>query len=306
MGRRGAASAIRRTAATLAWLIGLLTGLGLAQSPAWALPQEALTPAAIKEFEQKLDTARAAQSVVAGRVVCFEQQDAALVKERDADQRRLGELVTHRRDLEAQTAQQREAYEGFRRLYDEERTRYDQIRQELDRLLAYRAAKEHALRECKRQFGPFGFMCDLSKEIGEITGLIQRNDNEINVAYRRIQDAEAGMTQANENYRQSAEALARTQEDTARTEREIRAAEASISRLQATLAVLRPEVHDNKVLLDEFADALREAKGVGRAPGARRVRTLAAQVDEATRKSDAVLAHAKTILTEQQFATCFR
>jgi len=304
--RSGAVATIRRTAATLAWLIGLLTGFGLGESPAWAAPQEVLTPAAIAEFEQKLSTARAAQAVVAGRVICLEQKDAALVRERDADQRRLGELVAHRRELEATTARQREEYEGFLRLYDEERNRYTQLRQELERLLAYRAAKEEALRTCRRQAGPFSFVCDWSKEIGEATGLIQKNDNEINVVSRRLQDANAGMRRANENYSQSAAALATTQEDAVRTEREIRTAEASISRLQATLAVLRPEVHNSKVLLDDFADALNEAKGDGRERSARRVRTLAAQVDEATRKSNALFAHARTTLPEQQFAACFR
>jgi chromosome segregation ATPase len=292
----------------MAWMVALL--VGLAGSPTWAHGEEALTPAAITEFELKLGAARAAQAVVTGRIACFERQDRDLVLERDADQRRLGELVSHKRDLESLLVQQRSEYEGFSREYNEGRRQVQTIQNELEKLRAYKAAKEEALRICKRQWGFMGFMCDLSMEIAQATGMIQKNDHQIAVAQSRVVAAEAGMRQAEARLRQSEAALARSQEDAARTQEEIRVAEASISRLQATLSTLRPEFHNNKLLLDDFASALDEAKSVdtadGRARTARMVRTLAVRVDQSTRQSDALVAQARTVLTEQQFAVCFR
>lgn len=308
--RSGVGAPVRHAAATLAWMIALLVGFGLAGSPTWARGEEALTPAAIAEFELKLGAARAAQTVVAGRIACFEQQDRDLVLERDADQRRLGELVAHKRDLESQVAQQRSEYEGFAGEYNEGRRQAQTIQNELERLRAYKAAKEEALRICKRQWGFLGFMCDLSMEIAQATGMIEKNDHQIAIAQSRVAAAEAGMRQAEARYRQSEAALAASQQDAARTQEEIRVAEASISRLQATLSTLRPEVHNNRALLDDFAGALGEAKDVdtsdGRAQTARMVRTLAVRVDQSTRQSDALVAQARTVLTEQQFAVCFR
>ncbi len=243
-------------------------------------------------------------------MACFERQDRDLVLERDADQRRLGELVAHKRDLESLLAQQKSEYEGFSRNYDEGGRQVQTLQNELARHRAYKAAKEEALRTCKRQWGFLGFMCDLSMEIAQATGMIEKNDHQIAVAQGRVAAAEAGMRQAEARYRQSEAALAASQQDAARTKEEIRVAEASISRLQATLSTLRPEVHNNKVLLDDFASALVEAKDVdtsdGRARTARMVRTLAVRVDQSTRQSNTLVAQARTVLTEQQFAVCFR
>jgi hypothetical protein len=291
-------------------MIALLVGSGLAGSPTGARGEEALTPTAIAAFEQKLGAARAAQAVVAGRVACFEQQDRDMVLERDADQRRLGELVTRKRDLESLIVQQRSEYEGFSREYNEGRHQVETLQFELDRHRAYKAAKEDALRICKRQWGFLGFMCDLSMEIAQATGMIEKNDHQIAVAQGRVAAADAGMRQAEARRRQSEAALVKSQDDVAGTQEEIRVAEASIGRLQATLSTLRPEVHNNKVLLDDFAGALDEAKTVdtsdGRARTARMVRTLALRVEQSTRHSEALVAHARAVLTERQFAVCFR
>lgn len=306
--RGGWREALRQSfGAALAAASLLLLGLGSANA---ASSDDILTPAAIAAFEQKLETARVTQADIAGRVTCFEQQDAAMVAERDADQLRLGQLVAHKRELEGLLVQRRAEYDGFLREYNDASGRLAQLRSDLDKLKSYKAAKEEAVRRCKDSWTILGFLCDLAVEIAQLTGQIENNDHLIGPTEKRLNDAVAGMQTAVTRYDESQALLTAAERDAKQTSDQIEATEASIVRLQAALAILRPEVLRNMQLLNEFDGALGEARRVdtadGRARTGRLVRVLAARVDGVQGKSSALYDQARTVLTPQQFTACFQ
>ena len=295
--------------AALLCALGLWLGSGLAPSLAWAPSGDALTPTAIAAFEQKLSAARAAQAGVSDRVACFEREDRRLVQERDAHQKRLGGLVGHRKQLEATLAQQRAEYQGFSQDFEETSARLQELNDQLRQAHAYRAAKEQAFQECRSRMGFMSFLCDFSQVLSEALGLIRNNEHDIEVQERRVALAASGRDAAEQRYRASQAALAASETDAAETAGQIKVAETSIVSLQQALATLRPMIHENKVVLDAFADALNEARTVDTADGrdktARQVLALAGQVDEVSQTSDTLSAKARSLLSEEQLKACF-
>jgi chromosome segregation ATPase len=293
----------------LAWSFGLLAGLGFSGAPAQGQDRQPLTPEAIAAFERKLDGARAAQADIATRVTCFEQQKRQLIQQRDKDQVRLGELVGHRKALDPVLVAQAAEYRTFEAARNTEQTRLGQLQNELGDLQRRKTSQERALANCKAEPWTINALCDLAYGLAHLTGRFVDNQARINETQRRFDSAAREAEAAEGRYRASKAAYDANEADAAATTTQIKAAETSIGRLQAALATLETNTHDSKLLLDEFDDAIDEAKRVdtadGRARTARAVRGLAIRVDEATQRSGALLAQAKTTLTDQQLRSCF-
>lgn len=304
-----AGAGIRRRAAALILSFGLLAGLGFASAPAEAQDPSALTPAAIAAFEQKQQGARAAQADIAARVACFGQQKRQLIQQRDQDQLRLGELVGRRKALDPVLVAQAAEYRTFETARNAEQARLGQLQFELADLQRRKAAQERALANCKAEPWTINALCDLAYGLAHLTGRFVDNQQQINETQRRFDSAAQQAEAAEGRYRVSKAAYDANEAEAAAETVQIKAAETSIARLQAALTTLETNVHDSKLLLDEFDDALSEAKRVdtadGRARTARAVRGLAIRVDEATQRSGALLAQAKTTLTDQQLRSCF-
>ncbi len=304
----GLVARVRRVAVTLAWSFGLLAGAGLAGPPAGAQDRAPLTPSAIAEFEQKLEGARAAQADIAARVACFARQKGLMIQQRDADQLRLGQLVQHRKALEPLLVRQEAEYRGFEATRNGEQARMDQLRGELGELERRKRSQERALANCKAEPWTINFVCDLAYGLAHLSGRFVDNQQKITDTQRRLDTAARNADAAEGRYRASKTDYDTTVADAGATTTQIKAAETSIGRLQAALSALETNAHDSKVLLDEFDNALDEARQVdtadGRARTARTVRGLAVRVDEATQRSGGLLKQAKDTLTEQQLRSC--
>lgn len=304
----GLSARLRRTVLALAWSCGLLAGLGLAGPPTGAQDRAHLTPAAIAEFEQKLQGARAAQADIAARVRCFEQQKRQMIQQRDADQLRLGQLVQHRRELEPVLVRQEAEYKGFETTRNAEQGKMDQLRSELGDLERRKRSQERALANCKAEWWTINAVCDLAYGLAHLTGRFVDNQQKITDTQRRLDAAAQNADAAEGRYRTSKSDYDATVADAGSTTTQIKAAETSIGRLQAALSALETNAHDSKLLLDEFDNALDEARQVdttdGRARTARTVRSLAVRVDEATQRSSGLLKQANDTLTERQLRSC--
>ncbi|PXA89377.1 hypothetical protein DMC25_09655 [Caulobacter sp. D4A] len=291
--------------AALAATFGLLAVLSPLVA---AAADEPLTPAAIADLESKLRGARIAQAAIAARVACFEQQDRDRVKERDADQLRLGGLSTRRDELNATLVQRRAESEGFLTQQQEASLALSPLRAELTTLTAYKNAREQAVRGCKNRWTIMSFLCDSSAELASITSRISDIDRELGPVERRFNEAAANLASAVTRYNDSKGLLDAAEAEIASTTNEITAAEADIGRLQAALSSLGPAVRDSGLLLDEFSDALADTRRVHAADGQRRaalaVRDLAARVDGARSRYDALYDQARTTLAEHNLAAC--
>lgn len=297
-----------RAALAMAWSIGLLGGLGFAGAPAGAQDRAPLTPAAIAQFEQKLERARADQADIAARVKCFEGQKRQMIQQRDADQLRLGQLVGHRKALEPTLVTQEAEYKAFAVARDAEQARLVRLQNDLSDLERRKSSQERALANCKAEWWTINAVCDLAYGLAHLTGRFVDNQQQITETRRNLDIAARAAETSEGRYRQSKTAYDANEADATATSTQIRAAETSIGRLQAALSTLETNSHDSKQLLNEFDDALDEAKQVdtadGRARTARLVRDLAVRVDEASQRSASLLAGAKATLTEQQLRSC--
>jgi len=298
----GVSASVRRALAVLAWSFALFTGVH-------AQDREPLTPAAIAAFEQQLTNARATHDDIATRVTCFGQQKTSLIQQRDKDQLRLGALMKHQGELEPLLVRQTAEYKGFEATRDAEQARLIQLNNELEHLRQRKAGQERALADCKASPWTINALCDLAYSLAHLTGHFVDNGQQLTDTQRRLDIAIEATRGAEQRYRDSKAAYDANTIDASATTTQIRSAEVSIARWQAALTTLETNAHDSKLLLDEFDDALDEARRVdtadGKARTARAVRGLAVRVDEATRRSGALLGQAKTTLTEQQLRSCF-
>ena len=298
---------IRRGAALLTCSVALAIAVGFSQVPVRAA-DEALTAEQIADFESKLAQAREAQTDATKRLGCLDQQDQQLVIKRDQDQLRLGELVRRKNEVEATLIRQRAEYDSYKAEFDQANQRFGEARSRLHQLQQIEEAKQAALRKCSAEFGFLGFLCVPALKTAQLIGAIPETEKLVAEESRRLADA-AARDAAASRYRESEAAFAASDVAAATANKEIKAAEASISALDKALAALRPSILDNKKLLDEFADALNEAKTVDTADGrgrtARRVRDLAKRVVTALQGANTLLASSKATLAQYQLTACF-
>ncbi|UYO41249.1 hypothetical protein KQX62_08145 [Rhodopseudomonas palustris] len=299
---------IRRGAALLTCTVALSIAVGFSQVPVRAA-DEALTAEQIADFESKLAQAREAQTDATKRLGCLDQQDQQLVIKRDQDQLRLGELVRRKNEVEATLIRQRAEYDSYKAEFDQANQRFGEARNRLHQLQQIEEAKQAALRKCSAEFGFLGFLCVPALKTAELIGAIPETEKLVAEESRRLADAAAARDAAASRFRESEAAFAASDVAAATANKEIKAAEASISALDKALATLRPSILDNKKLLDEFADALNEAKTVDTADGrgrtARRVRDLAKRVVTALQGANTLLASSKAALAQYQLTACF-
>lgn len=302
---RSAGGLFRRLAGAAGAALLLLTGAG-PLAPAAAQAQ--LTPAAIAALEDALGEARSAQAQAADRIACFERRDREMVAQRDRDQLRLGELLAEKRRLEPLRIQRKAEFEAFQAVYEGARWSAQAAENEVRRLQALRDAKERAVAECASTWGTL--LCRMGLGLGELFGQIETGDRDLAAKERALAQAEEALTAARDRHAQSEALLDQVEAEVTKTEAEIKRAEATISQLQATLAELRPKTHESRVLLDEFADALREAAALDtsdlRARNARRVQGLAERVRGASRDAGALFDQARRTLDAPTRDVCFR
>ena len=267
-----------------------------------------LDPAKISEFQSKLESAQSTQADLNQRVSCLNQRDAQLVSQRDNLDERIGRLRTEENKLAPQVNRLKTAYDGYMREYEKERRELDRFRRHVHELEARKRGQEQALQECKSKWYIPNASCDLAYNILEVTGDIKNYDGAIDAAARRERIAHESANFTLENLQRTKRDFNLTRAQANALAAEIYRTEHEMAATKTALSGLREVVQPYQTLIDDFANALNEAKGVNladaRARTARKLSTIAANVDAAVARSTAAIGHANSVLPAGWVGAC--
>lgn len=283
--------------------------LMLLAPPCFSAPTAALSTQEIARYQSQLADARSRQSALGGALECLVSRDAVLVARRDAGQLRLGEMRQREPALRATVAREQAACDEYRETLRHEERNLEQLRGEHRALQMKRAAQEQAVRECKASFWTINALCDAAADIAHWIGAFERTEGQVRALESRLdrnrqalQDAQARLQQSRGTLEQASAALGEL-------DARIRHTEGEIGAVQAELSALRGQAQAHQTLLDEFTDALAQARLIDtdddRARTARRLRDAAQRFDAGASRLAAAVVHASTVLPAES-AACVR
>jgi hypothetical protein len=176
-------------------------------------------------------------------------------------------------------------------------------------LEARKRGQEQALRECKAKWYIPNAACDASYSLLEVVGEIKDYDGPIAAAARRERIAHESAVLAGENLEKSRRAFESTSVQAKAIVAAVTRTEHEIGAIKAALSDLRAEVQPHQILIDQFANALAEAKDVNLADarGARTERQLsviAGDVDAAMVRSATAVRRADETLGTEWMKSC--
>jgi chromosome segregation ATPase len=262
----------------------------------------------IAAFTPKLETGRSTQADLNRRVACLNQRDAQLVLQRKTLEERLGVLRTEENKLAPEVQTREAAYHGYLSNYETERKNLDGLRRRLQELESRKRAQEHALQECKAKWYTLNVACDAAYSLLGVAGEIRNYDADIAAATARERTARESATFAFEKLEQSRRDFDSTRVRANALAAEILRREHEIGSVKTALSSVRAAVQPYQILIDEFANAITEAKDVNMADGrARTLRTLddiAANLDAAIVRSTAAIRRADETLGEGWMKSC--
>ena len=267
-----------------------------------------LDPAKISEFQAKLESAQSTQADINRRVMCMDQRDAQLVSQRDNLDGRIGSLRDNEKTLAPKVKALEDAYRGYMGNYETERRIVDGFRRQREAVEARKRGQEQALRECKAKWYTINASCDAAYSLLEVAGEIKNYDGDIAAAARREQIAHDSANFALGNLEQSKRDFDLTRKQADALAAEINQTEHEMGATKIALSGLRKEVQPNKNLIDQFANALTEAKDVNladaRARTLRALAEIAAKIDAAMVDSAAAVRRADENLGAEWMKSC--
>lgn len=270
-----------------------------------AAQDEVLSQATISEYTAKLTHARNIEVEVANRVECIEAHDAELASRRNALEQALGDLLRHKLDLDSEIAKQQEKQKGFSASYQSELANSARLQRELDNLQAKKQAQDAELRDCRSKWYTLPGMCQLSNWLLHTVGAIESVEGKIASSQRGLQIAEDGLNSVGLWLDQSQNELSFAQSQLVEVKTSIDQTEDDIQKLKTTLSDLRAKDQSYRKLLDDFANALKEAKSVdtadARARTARKIIRISDDVDAAVAR---VVDPANSVLPEGWRQNC--
>jgi chromosome segregation ATPase len=269
---------------------------------------QGLDAAQIAQFQSKLEIARRARDDLSQNVTCLNQRDAQLVSLRDNLEERIGTLRREEKRLVPEANRLKTAYDGYMREYEKERRDLDGFRRHVQGLEARKRGQEQALRECKSKWYTINASCDLAYNILEVTGDIKNYDGEIAAAVRRERIAHESANFTLENLQRTERAFDLTKAQANALDAKIHRTEHEMGATKAALSDLREAASPYQALIDEFANAIEEAKRVdledARARTARKVASIAETLDAAMARSNAAIQHVGSVLPAGWMAAC--
>ncbi len=291
-------------------LIAAVT-LGMVSTRALSGPSnEALTPAAIAEYDLKLANVQTIQADLSIRVTCLNKREQTLISQRDVAQLQLGDLRSREHVLNSNLVSQQAAHDAYKRAYETESEALNNLHHKLGSLQSRKWAQEEAVRRCKADAWIFGFFCDGAYEIGVGLGLdgFEHLESSISAAQSKVNASYDAVNTAQQALERSRSELAATQTEASALIATIHNTEQEIVALAAALSALRNEARDFARLRDEFQNALNEARRIdtsdGRARTARAVQYISAKVDDALVRLAPVAAQAEAALPSGWMNSC--
>lgn len=250
----------------------------------------------IQEFQAKLETARLMQADLDRRVACLDKMADELVEVRNVKELALGQLRTREQDLEAGVLTQQAAYEGFRNNVLTEERALQALRAELRELQFRREQQRLWIEQCKREkhwTRLWGLTCEADMNIAQLIGDIKNYEGDIAGAERRMQISHDSVEAARRNLDQSRNQLVATRDEANAVREESARTEQIIGDLRSAISRIRVVEQPFRIEIDEYANALSEARDVGEADHRprtlRKLADISARIDAAIgRSSDAV------------------
>jgi chromosome segregation ATPase len=300
-------SRIRVLAHLIAFSLSLFLN-AIAFQPGALAQTETLDPAKISEFQSKLESGKRTQADLNQRVICLNQRDAQLVSQRAAQETLLGQLRSQEQQLDKTSRTQQSAYDGYVSNFQKEQSDLNGLRTRLRQLESRKRAQELELQDCKARWYVPNFACDASNSLLHLVGEFRSYEGAIAAAAKREQIARESANLAYRKLEQSKREVDSTRGRVNALAAEISRTEREIGALKTALSDLRAEVQPYQIVIDEFANALTEAKDINladaRARTARKLATIAANLDAAMARSTAAIGHANSVLPAGSMGAC--
>lgn len=242
----------------------------------------------IAEFNSKLESARSTRADLDRRVACLNQREAQLTSERRDKELALGKLRSQELELARDLQTKQAAYDGFRATFLSEQDKLGGLRRELGSLQARQRAQEAWIQKCEEEKDwkrLWGLTCRADMNLAKTFGQIKNYENDISAAEKKEQIARQSMEFARANLDGGERALTAARKQAGDLGAEITRTETSIVDVSKALADIRASIQPLQIVIDEFSNALNEAKDVDLADARprtlRRLGDIAAGVDTA-------------------------
>jgi chromosome segregation ATPase len=292
-------SVVRRLVSAIAFNLSLFAGFLAFQPGALAQAQSAYQEQ-IAAFTPKLEKARSTQADLSHLAVCLDQRDANLVQQRGQLEVRLGQLRTEEKSLAPRVQALETAYTQHKVNFEVERKKVVPLEKALEKMVP-NPHERYKRRAC------FGVSLQIDC-MGYGKGLFETVNAKLEDALGREQSARDSMDAAEQNLAASKRQLTTTKGQLNSTGLEIGQTEKAIVGVKQSLSDVRDLVQPLRIVIDEFANALNEAKVVSltdeRPRTLRKLSDIAAAVDATMARGHDAVAHADETLGAGWMKSC--
>ena len=223
----------------------------------------------IAAFTSKRDEARNTQADLDRFIVCLDQHDAALVQQRGKLEARLGQLRTEENNLAPKVQTLEAAYKQYQVNFEADQQKVPELRKTIENMPGRERYERHK-RDCASKDPWDRMACGRSMRYD--WGRFDSIEANLNAARRQEQTALGSMNAGKQNLDESERQLTTTRGELNSTGLEIGQTEKAIVSVKQSLSDVRDLVQPLRIVIDEFANALNEAKDVSLAD--ERPRTL--------------------------------
>ena len=265
----------------------------------------------ISEFQSKLEMARRMQADLKHRVVCLDKRADDLVSIRNVKELELGQILSRGQQLEESVGTQQAAYDGYRKSFEEEERNLNGLRKTLHELQLRRDWQTQWIEECKREKDwkrLWGLTCEADMNIAQTFGAIKNYEGDIAGAEKRVQIARDSVQFAKQKLDQSRDQLTTTRSQAEAVREEFPRAEQAIGALRSALSQIRGFVQPFQIEIEEYANALNEARDVrvedNRSRTVRKLSDITENIDAVINRSSDAISQTDKTLDEGWLKTC--
>lgn len=219
----------------------------------------------ISDFQSKLETARRTQADLSYRVSCLNKMADDSVSIRDAKELKLGNLQTQVQQLVESVETQQALYNGYKKSFEVEEQTLNALRTNLRDLQRLRDQQWLWIQMCQQEkhwTRLWGLTCEADMNLSQTFGIIKNYEGDITGAEKRVQIARDTVELEKKNLDQSRDRLIATHDQVKTVREETSRTEQAIVVLKSALSSIRNVVQSFQIQIDEYANALNEAKDV--------------------------------------------
>jgi DNA repair exonuclease SbcCD ATPase subunit len=251
----------------------------------------------IAAFDSKLKTLQGLQDDLQRRAACLGQRDTQLTSQHTEKQLALGKLRSQEQELAQNIGRQQAVYEGFRSNLESEQNKLDNLRDQLESLKARKRAQEDWVRRCEAEKDwkrLWGLTCRADMDLSKAFGQIKNYEGDIAAAARREQIARESMESAAAELNTSEQRLIETRQRASEIDVAIVQTETALRNVSSMRADIRALIQPFRIVIDDLAAALNDAKDVNLADKRKRTMNLLSLIGE---KADIAISDSAKVIT---------